>query len=824
MGLAETRRAHSKIHTTKKQNILLHTYCTNGQKGVGFLVKKPVSNKITEFKPISDRIAVMKIKLDEIRVTNIIQTYAPTAAAEEKESDNFYETLIGTMQELRQEKNNSIIVMGDFNSQIGPGRPEEQPTVGKYGYGKRNSRGWKLVRFCQAEELIIANTTFKKRKGKLWTWIAPNLDFKSQIDFILINKNYKITDCSVANFDYHSDHRLLTCTLECKQKIKTHKMKSNTHIINRDNAVAYESQLDQLLQKIDKKTNIDATNLTDTIKKATELVRKNNKKPKQKTTIPKEIKDLITKREKLKRITKKSKKDKIDLNLTCKIIKKKLREHNLQRKNEIINEILKTTKSTKSIRKLFTVGKNWTTYLIDENGRKQYNRFKINEIATEFYTELYSDSNKSTDKTNNKINTNLLNKNADEPEFLKREVEYVIKNLKDNKATGHDKITNEQFKFGGNALTLKLTEIFNEILKTQLIPQDWKKSDIILVFKKGNKHDIANYRPITLATALSKILSKLIELRIRRILTEQQPREQAGFRKYYSTIDHIHTLNQLIEKTNEHQLHIHLAFIDYTKAFDSIKHNYLIEALRNQGVPETYTNIIKDMYRNVKSRIITDKIGNYFNIERGVKQGDPLSPLLFNCALEEIIKQTKWNEKGILINGERLNNLRFADDLVIISGNLTELEQMITELNDLGKEAGLNINMTKTKILTKDLNSEIKIDGKKIETVPEIIYLGQLITFNNRTENEINRRITLTWKKYWSLKHIFKGPFSDSHKSTIFNSCIVPTLSYGSQSWTITKKIEKRLQTTQNAIERSMLNYQKKRQNKNFNYKKQTKK
>lgn len=81
----------------------------------------------------------------------------------------------------------------------------------------------------------------------------------------------------------------------------------------------------------------------------------------------------------------------------------------------------------------------------------------------------------------------------------------------------------------------------------------------------------------------------------------------------------------------------------------------------NKGIPKDVTQLIKEMYTNLTSRIITDKTGYYFNFERWLKLGDPLSLILYNGVFEQICRLTKWNEKGISINGKRFNNLRFAD-------------------------------------------------------------------------------------------------------------------------------------------------------------------
>ena len=95
-------------------------------------------------------------------------------------------------------------------------------------------------------------------------------------------------------------------------------------------------------------------------------------------------------------------------------------------------------------------------------------------------------------------------------------------------------------------------------------------------------------------------------------------------------------MNQTIEKCLEFQIDLFIALIDFRKAFDSIIHRIMWKALENQGVPKPYIETIKDMYKDLKARIKTEIEGDYFEIKKGVKQGDPLTPILFNCALEEI--------------------------------------------------------------------------------------------------------------------------------------------------------------------------------------------
>ena len=102
-------------------------------------------------------------------------------------------------------------------------------------------------------------------------------------------------------------------------------------------------------------------------------------------------------------------------------------------------------------------------------------------------------------------------------------------------------------------------------------PITWKEANIVIFFKKGNRKDIKNYRPICLLSNMYKLFTKIITTRLEKKLDENQPREQAGFRSKYSMTDHIHAINQLKEKCREYNIPLCVAFVDYEKAFDSVQ-------------------------------------------------------------------------------------------------------------------------------------------------------------------------------------------------------------------------------------------------------------
>ena len=131
---------------------------------------------------------------------------------------------------------------------------------------------------------------------------------------------------------------------------------------------------------------------------------------------------------------------------------------------------------------------------------------------------------------------------------------------------------------------------------------------------------------------------KLLNNRIEKIFILTSQNEQAG----EQTCNNIHVLNQIIETSNEYQINLFLAFIDYEKAFDSLYHNEILSTLITQGINPQYVQLIEAVYKNPQARIILDQSGPFFHIKRGVKQGDSLSPILFNCTLEEVFRKLDW--------------------------------------------------------------------------------------------------------------------------------------------------------------------------------------
>ena len=351
-----------------------------------------------------------------------------------------------------------------------------------------------------------------------------------------------------------------------------------------------------------------------------------------------------------------------------------------------------------------------------------------------------------------------------------------------------------------------LTDLFNTCLHHQLVPKAWKNALIVLIHKKGNTSDIKNYRPISLLPIMYKVFSNILLQRMIRTLDFHQRREQAGFR---STIDHLQVVNQMQEKANEYNIPLCFAFIDYEKAFDSIEFEPLFEGLKNQGVDEAYLNILRNLYSEATSVLRLHKDSEKFKLGRGARQGDNISPKLFtSCLQHAIINKINWENKGVRIDGEYLSHLIFADDIVLIANSTSKLQDMLQDIHDISKPVGLKMHLGKTKIMcNKHVNKDdVIVDGKKIEEVDSYVYLGQMVTKDHDQIQEMKRRIGQGWSAFCKLDNIMRDKNVPMRlKRKAFNECILPVMTYGCETWSLSNTQLEKLVTTQRKMERIMI-------------------
>ncbi|KAK6744295.1 hypothetical protein RB195_011164 [Necator americanus] len=294
----------------------------------------------------------------------------------------------------------------------------------------------------------------------------------------------------------------------------------------------------------------------------------------------------------------------------ARLCREAIKEDLKERRAEVLAEAAEAGKSIRYARGDFASRKTRMTALRNPKGTAIASRRGMEKIIYDFYSDLF-DSHVCLPPHHLREDGQVI------PKVLSSEVRHAIMSVRNRTAPGPDRIRPEHLKSLPSVLINTLARLFTRYLSKCKVPKQWKTSKTVLLYKKGDPHDIGNYRPICLLSVIYKLFTRVILDRIEKVLDEGQPCEQAEFRKGFSTIDHIHTVSKLIEVSREYKMPLCLTFIDLKKAFDSVETEAVVEALDNQGVPTQYMKILRELYSN----FTTGNSPFYKNIIIDVKRG-----------------------------------------------------------------------------------------------------------------------------------------------------------------------------------------------------------
>ena len=252
-----------------------------------------------------------------------------------------------------------------------------------------------------------------------------------------------------------------------------------------------------------------------------------------------------------------------------------------------------------------------------------------------------------------------------------------------------------------------------------------ERSESRVIYKKGDREDAGNYRPFCSLPVLYKLFATVLYARLAPSLHKIQPPDQGGFRPNHRTDDHLMVYKVLEQRCRQWGVPLYISTIDFTKAFDRIKHSALWNSLHYHGVKPACVRLLQRLYSQQEGAVLTEKESDKFPVKRGTQQGDPLSSLLFNTvlqfSLENDLKRWQEKQKGIKLSDKTedcLTNLRFADDVLLFSTSLEKLREMLCDFKTSTEAVGLGIHPDKTKILSnqdKVRAKEITVDNIKIE-------------------------------------------------------------------------------------------------------------
>lgn len=762
--------------------------------GTAFIIDKKIMNSIINFDSQSERLSSLTFTSTN-KIYTIINAHAPINEDNRKNKEKveaFWNQLDDIIQKIPDK--NIIILLGDFNAQIGKEKKYKK-IVGDYPAHKRTNRnGVRLIELCQAHNLILKSTAFKKLPRKQKTWISPNPSLgEFQLDHVAIKKisHKEIMNVRVlrgANLD--SDHYL--------SKIKFKVIPNRKHSKKQIKGRKYSTE------KILK---------SDEFTKATETIQ---------TQSWENIKEnLITTAERIAPNIKSKKHAWWSLECDTFIETRKQAWQNWQsQKTEEsrLNFIRVRKLVDKSIKRVKKAHENKTLLQIDEeftknNTRSFYRTFKQRLSRYKAPTLQFRDVN-GTIAHNNTENCKILAgyfekllncepilerfesipNNFDKPDSeppTTEELLKVISELKNNKAPGENQIVAELWKKADKNAITSLQCVFNKIWTEEEIPAEWRTALIHPIHKKGLKTDPNNYRGISLLDITYKILSKVLLNRAEPQLDPQIGEYQGGFRKGRSCSEQILNLKNIMAYQKSRAKTYVISFIDFKKAYDSIDRESLLSVLEEMGLDKKTTNIIKATLTNTFSKVkFMGELSEPFEIKTGVRQGDVLSPLLFNCALEKVVREWNTNIKsGIRLGCKRknlkVNCIAFADDMALFAETMEEAQEQILELKKQAAKIGLHISFEKTKILTNIKHSRkyLKVEEQKIEIVKEFKYLGEWITWNAGESKAMESRKNKLELAFQLTKDTYnKKSLSWGSKITHYKTVIKPEALYAAET------------------------------------------
>ncbi len=607
-----------------------------------------------------------------------------------------------------------------------------------------NDNGCRLIDHAVSNNMVISSTCFPHKNIHKATWISPDGLTANQIDHVLIDGRHcsnilDVRSCRGPNID--SDHYLVKVRFRARIRTKMNKKEvvKRFDIDKLKDMEIRKQYVEKLEERIIEGMEVEPASINDTwsrIKQEVESVAAEtigwrtggirNDWYDEECKLATQAKNQARLRTLDSGATRSTKLEyKSKRNKERKLLRKKKEES----EKEVFVQI-KSLAETRDTRKLYQKVKNVKNGFTqqpqlckDKNGVVLAEEEQCMKRWTEYFRELLCQGQSTEEESEPNIQWNT--QHVAEPSL--QEVKESVNKLKNNKAPGSDNIPGELFKYGGDALCMRLHELIVMIWEREEMPEEWELGIMCPVYKKGDKLECGNYRGINLLNTAYKVFAYILYQRLQPHAETNIGEYQGGFRNDRSTTDQLFSIRQAMEKCREFNVALHHLFVDFETAYDKMFRRKIWSTMAEFNFPKKLIDLSKLTLSHVRAKVrIRNNLSDAFEVMDGLRQGDGLASLFFNIVLEKVIRESNVETSGTIFR--KLSQLLgYADDLDLIGRNVDIVKENYTKVEEKGAEFGLKVSEKKTKYMTTSSSGSgppiemLEVNGKRFEKVNSFI-------------------------------------------------------------------------------------------------------
>ncbi|KAK3527450.1 hypothetical protein QTP86_023068 [Hemibagrus guttatus] len=792
----DTRWKGSKARSIGAGFKLFYYGVDSKRNGVGVVLKEEFVRNVLEVKRVSDRVMSLKLEIEGVML-NVVSGYAPQVGCELEEKERFWSELDEVMESIPTGER--VVIGANFNGHVGEGNTGDEEVMGKFGVKERNLEGQMVVDFAKRMDMGVVNTYFQKREEHRVTYKSGGRS--TQVDYILCRRgNLKeISDCKVVvGESVARQHRMVVCRMTlmvCKKKRSEIEKKTKWWKLKKEECCEeFRQKLRQALggQVVlpdDWETTAEV--IRETGRKVLGVSSGRRKEDKETWWWNEEVQDSIQR----KRLAKK----KWDMDRTeenrqeYKELQRRVKREVSKAKQKAYDELytrLDTREGEKDLYRLARQrdrdGKDVQQVRVikDRDVRVLTSEESVQRRWKEYFEELMNEENEREKRVEG---VNSVEQKVDK--IRKDEVRKALKRMKSGKAVGPDDIPVEVWKCLGEAAVEFLASLFNRVLESERMPEEWRRSMLVPIFKnKGDVQSCSNYRGIKLMSHTMKVWERVVEARLRKVVEICE--QQYGFMPRKSTTDAIFALRILMEKYRDGQRELHCVFVDLEKAYDRVPREELWYCMRKSGVAEKYVRVVQDMYERSRT-VVRCAVGQTeeFNVEVGLHQGSALSPFLFAIVMDQLSEEVRQESPWTMM---------FADDIVICSESREQVEENLERWRFALERRGMKVSRSKTEYMCvneREGSGTVRLQGEEVKKVQEFKYLGSTVQSNGECGKEVKKRVQAGWNGWRKVSGVLcDQKISARIKGKVYRTVVRPAMLYGLETVSLRKRQESELE------------------------------